>query len=78
MEKKIEYTNGEVTVIWRPEICQHSGICVRTLPQVYNPNERPWVKPQNATTEQLIAQIKMCPSGALRYRMNNEPEQESI
>ncbi|WP_051697941.1 (4Fe-4S)-binding protein [Prevotella sp. 10(H)] len=53
--------------MWRPEICQHSGICVRTLPQVYNPNERPWVKPQNATTEQLIAQIKMCPSEALRY-----------
>lgn len=68
--KKIEYTNGELTVIWQPELCQHAGICVKMLPQVYNPAERPWVKPQNATTEQLIEQISKCPSGALSYRMN--------
>jgi len=74
MDKKIEYTNGEVTVIWRPELCQHSGICVKTLPQVYNPKERPWVKPNNATSEELVAQISMCPSGALSYRMNRDSE----
>lgn len=74
MEKKIEYTNGEVTIIWRPEICQHAGICVKMLPQVYNPKERPWVKPNNATTEQLIEQINLCPSRALTYRMNKDSE----
>ena len=65
MDKKIEYTNGELTIIWQPGLCQHSGICVKTLPKVYNPQERPWVKIENATTEELIAQIKKCPSGAL-------------
>ena len=39
------------------------------LPKVYNPKERPWVKPENATTAQLIAQIEKCPSGALSYHM---------
>lgn len=62
MDKKIEYTNGELTIIWQPSICQHSGICVKTLPKVYNPQERPWIKIENATTEELIAQIKKCPS----------------
>ncbi|MDR2955308.1 MAG: (4Fe-4S)-binding protein [Prevotella sp.] len=71
---KKEYTNGEVTVIWQPELCIHSGICVHALPQVYNTKERPWVKPENASTEELIEQIKMCPSGALSYRMNNTKE----
>lgn len=66
----IEYTNGEVTIIWKPEICQHAGICVRTLPLVYHPTERPWIKPENAPTDQLICQIDKCPSGALTYRMN--------
>ena len=37
MGKKIEYSNGELTIIWQPDLCQHSGICVKTLPQVYNP-----------------------------------------
>lgn len=72
MEKVKEYTNGDITVIWKPELCIHSGICVKTLPQVYNPKERPWVKPENATTEELKAQISKCPSGALSYRMNDK------
>jgi len=74
MEKIVEYTNGELTIIWKPEKCQHAGICVKMLPEVYHPKERPWVKPENTTTEQLIAQISKCPSGALTYRMNNESE----
>lgn len=69
MDKKIEYTNGELTIIWQPNLCQHSGICVKTLPKVYNPEERPWIKIENATTDELIAQIKKCPSGALSYKM---------
>ncbi|MDR1504777.1 MAG: (4Fe-4S)-binding protein [Prevotella sp.] len=72
MEKKIEYTNGELVIIWQPQFCQHAGVCVRMLPEVYNPKDRPWVKPENATTEQLIAQINKCPSGALSYHLNNK------
>lgn len=70
--KKIEYSNGELTIVWQPELCRHSGICVHTLPAVYNPKERPWVKIENATNEQLMAQIKMCPSEALSYRMEHK------
>lgn len=69
---KKEYTNGEMTIIWQPDICIHSGICVQTLPLVYKPKERPWIQIENATTDELIAQIKKCPSGALSYRLNKE------
>ncbi len=75
MGKKIEYSNGELTIIWQPDLCQHSGICVKTLPQVYNPKERHWVKIENATTDELIAQINKCPSGALSYRLNKKEEE---
>lgn len=67
-----EYTNGEITVVWQAHKCVHSGNCVERLPEVYNPQERPWVKPENATTRQLQDQIEACPSGALTYRMNAE------
>lgn len=69
---KKEYTNGEMTIIWQPDICIHSGICVQTLPLVYKPKERPWIQIENATTDELIAQIKKCPSGALSYRLNKK------
>jgi len=72
MEKEIvkHYSNGELTVVWKPGLCIHSGICVKTLPQVYNTKERPWIKPENASTEKLMEQIRKCPSGALSYFMN--------
>lgn len=64
-----EYLTDEIAVIWKPELCEHSGICVQMLPQVYNPKDRPWIKPENATTEELINQIDKCPSKALTYRL---------
>ena len=72
MEKEIvkKYTNGELTVVWKPDLCIHSGVCVRTLPKVYNTKEKPWIKPENASTKELKAQISNCPSGALSYFMN--------
>ena len=65
-----EYSNGEITIAWKPGLCTHAAKCVGTLPHVYKPGERPWIKSENATTEELIAQIKTCPSGALTYKMN--------
>ncbi|MBW7871555.1 MAG: (4Fe-4S)-binding protein [Flavobacteriia bacterium] len=67
MTKK-EYSNGEITILWQPEKCMHSGICVKMLPKVYNPKESPWIKPENATTEELINQVSKCPSGALSIK----------
>ena len=66
--KRKEYSNGEVTIVWQPGLCQHSGICVKTLPKVYNPKERPWIKPENAASEEIIVQVASCPSGALSIK----------
>jgi len=79
MEKEIkkEYTNDEITVVWQPKKCIHAGECVKALPQVYNPRERPWIKIENASTEELKAQVAKCPSGALSYYMNGEENQEA-
>ena len=63
-----EYSNGDITILWQPEKCIHSGVCVKTLPQVYTPNEKPWIKIENATSEQLINQVSGCPSGALSIK----------
>lgn len=67
MERK-EYSNGEIIIVWQPKKCIHSGICVKTLPQVYNTKIRPWIKPENAATGELIDQVAKCPSGALSIK----------
>ena len=62
-----EYSNGEVTITWNPETCTHSGKCVRGLPSVFNPQNRPWITAESTETEVLVEQIKKCPSGALGF-----------
>lgn len=66
-----EYSNGELTIVWKPKLCTHSGACVKALPAVYDPQARPWVRPSEASTEDLKSQIGLCPSGALSYYMND-------
>ena len=63
-----EYINGDITVIWQPKKCIHAGVCVKSLPKVYDPKAKPWIRPQNASAEDLKRQIDKCPSGALNYR----------
>jgi len=75
------YSNGEVTIVWKPTTCIHSAICWRgaaALPEVFNPSERPWIKPEGASTDRIIAQVKQCPSGALSFVMNNEVDKQDV
>ena len=66
-----EYNAGEITIIWKPKVCIHAAVCVKMLPKVYNPKERPWLKPENASAEELKNQINQCPSGALSFQLNS-------
>lgn len=65
---KKEYTNGDITVVWQSGKCIHSGNCVKNLSAVFQPKEQPWVKMDNATSEQIIAAVSKCPSGALSIK----------
>ena len=68
------YTNGEVTVVWKPAICIHSEKCYKGLPEVFDPNRKPWIDPEARSTEKIVEQIKKCPSGALSYYMNEDKD----
>lgn len=78
MKKEIvkKYSNDDLTIVWKPEMCIHAGECVKALPQVYNPKERAWIKIENATTDELKKQVMKCPSGALSYYMKDEEMKE--
>lgn len=70
-----EYTNGEITIVWKPAICAHSTICWKGesgLSEVFDPEKRPWIDPEGASSERIMAQIDKCPSGALSYYRNDE------
>ena len=76
MENGIKkYTNGEITIVWKPEMCTHSTNCWKGkngLIDVFNPMVKPWIKPDGASTSRIKEQISKCPSKALSYYHNNE------
>ncbi len=80
MDRKIvkEYTNGEITVVWQPDECIHSSVCFRKLPKVFKPNERPWVKINEESTEKIIETVEACPTDALTWRYNNGDKKVKI
>ena len=68
-----KYNNGEITVIWKPHLCNHSTICFRELPDVFKPYHRPWIDPLGASTQIIIDTVKRCPTQALTYEwINNQ------
>jgi len=73
-----EYSNGELTVVWKPKLCIHAAVCVKTLPNVYDPKAKPWITPENASTDALMAQIDKCPSGALSHYIKNDKTNEKM
>jgi len=70
-----EYTNGEITVFWKPGKCIHATTCYRELLEVFNPRKRPWVNMDGASSEEIIRVVKMCPTQALSVAYNKELKQ---
>lgn len=62
-----EFTNGEITITYDPKICTQSEICAKGLSDVFRTTVIPWIDPEGAETKKIVAQIKKCPSGALRF-----------
>jgi len=71
-EKKINYSNEELTVVWKPEFCQHSTRCWAQLPGVFDYKKKKWINPDGATAEEIEKQVMKCPSGALGFHYNQK------
>ena len=63
-----KYPGQKVSVVNDGKRCIHSRYCVLNLSSVFVPNvEGPWIKPDAAPHETVIAVVEKCPSGALRH-----------
>lgn len=58
-----EYSNDDIIVKWQSKKCRHAAVSVKALPKVYNPNNKPCITVENATTKELKNQINNCPMG---------------
>ena len=66
MAKK--YTGTSIEIGFEMKRCIHARNCFLKLPNVFDPDRRPWVDPDAASADEIAAMIRTCPSGALSYR----------
>lgn len=75
IKKMRKYQNENLIVYWFPDKCIHDTNCFVNLPEVFDPEKRPWVNLKGADPIDIMRNIDNCPSGALQYSI---PENSGI
>ncbi|PHR58474.1 MAG: hypothetical protein COA44_03245 [Arcobacter sp.] len=72
------YEGKELSIHFNRSICSGSSHCVHGLGSVFKSGDNlNWIDPNAAKAENIIKQIKACPSGALSYSIKNEVQIDS-
>lgn len=66
-KRRQTYEAAEITVTFDPDVCIHSGDCVRGLPDVFDIKRKRWIRPELQNPDVVAQQVERCPSGALQY-----------
>jgi CDGSH-type Zn-finger protein/uncharacterized Fe-S cluster protein YjdI len=76
-ERVQEYRGEKIVVRFDGGKCIHSRNCVIGRPEVFQANvPGAWIKPDNASTEEVVATALACPSGAITYERIDGGAQE--
>src|SRR3712207_5173383 len=62
-----QYRSERIFVSFDPERCIHARYCVRGLPEVFDPSQRPWIRPDLAHPDRVAEVVMRCPTGALQF-----------
>ncbi len=66
------YAGKRITIFDNRAICSHAGHCTDGLAAVFRMGKEPWIDPDGAAVEKIIATIQKCPSGALGYAIDGK------
>ena len=76
LDREKAYPGKQITVHDNRAICSHSESCVKELAAVFSKKARPWVNPDGASPEGIVALVKRCPSGALSYSIEGTQQRD--
>lgn len=74
-DRRDTYRGKHVTIRDNRSVCAHAGYCTDRLSSVFRMKQEPWIDPDAAGVDDVIAAVEACPSGALSYSIEGvEPE----
>jgi len=60
-----EFRSQGLRITWSRKRCIHAGVCVMSLPAVFEPGRRPWIDATGARADAIARVVARCPTGAL-------------
>jgi CDGSH-type Zn-finger protein len=69
LDRRESYKGKRITIHDNRGICAHAGACTDNLKSVFRMKQEPWIDPDAAAVEEIVATIHKCPSGALSYSL---------
>jgi CDGSH-type Zn-finger protein/uncharacterized Fe-S cluster protein YjdI len=73
-----KYRSDRIVVSLDPERCIHARYCVRGLSEVFDPSERPWIRPDQAHPDRVAKVVMRCPTGALQFERRDDGAAEPV
>ena len=74
-DKRDDYRGKKITIHDNRALCAHAGLCTEGLASVFKYGSEPWIDPDGAEVEAIVATIRTCPSGALSYSLEGAEQQ---
>jgi len=68
--RRERYAGRRITILDNRALCSHAGYCSDSLKSVFLYGQEPWIDPDGAAVEEIVATIRKCPSGALGYAID--------
>lgn len=65
-----DYRGRRIVIHDDRALCAHAGRCTDGLSAVFKYGSEPWIDPDGASVEAVIAAIRACPSGALSFSVD--------
>jgi uncharacterized Fe-S cluster protein YjdI len=73
-----EYAGDGVIIRYDVKRCLHAKECVHGLSSVFDPQSRPWIKPNGATVDEVAQIVVRCPTGALHFERKDGGASEIV
>lgn len=73
-----DYRSEGITVSFDVGRCIHSKECIHSLPEVFDVEKRPWIRPDNSDPETVAEVVTRCPTGALQFVRKDGGEEEPV
>ena len=72
------FESNDIIVHWDYLRCIHVEECIRSLPEVFDRDRRPWIDPTLSTADKVAWACERCPTGALHHeRKDGGPTEQT-